>query len=73
MLFVSMEQDNISELRATTGLLFILQMLYECGEPRCNDAGRGNLKNSYRNLSQCHFVHHKFHMDWPGSEVGPPR
>jgi hypothetical protein len=22
---------------------------------------------------QCHFVHHKFHMDWPGTEIGPPR
>ena len=25
------------------------------------------------NLSQCHFVPHKFHMDWPGIELGPPR
>jgi len=28
-----------------------------------NDTDRGNLKYWERNLSQCHFAHHKSHMD----------
>jgi hypothetical protein len=32
-----------------------------------------NSKYSDKNLSQCHFVHHKSHMDWTGIESGPPR
>jgi hypothetical protein len=31
---------------------------------------QGKPKNSERNLSQCHFVHHKFHMDWARREAG---
>ena len=26
-----------------------------------------------QNLSQCHFVHHEAHMDWPGIEPVPPQ
>jgi hypothetical protein len=33
----------------------------------------GKLKYSKKILSQCHFVHHKSHMDRPGIEPGPPR
>jgi hypothetical protein len=33
---------------------------------------RGKPNNSKKNLSQCRFVRHKSHMDWPGHEPGPP-
>jgi hypothetical protein len=41
-------------------------------EHRWNEIDSGKLKYSGKNLSQCHFDHHKFHMDWPGIETGPP-
>jgi hypothetical protein len=40
---------------------------------RWNEIDRENPKCSRKNLSQCHFVHHKSHTDWPGIEPGPPR
>jgi hypothetical protein len=41
-------------------------------EHHWNEIDRGNPKYSGKNLSQCHFVHHKSHVDRPGIEPGPP-
>jgi hypothetical protein len=38
------------------------------GERRWNDIDRIKPKNSKKNLSQSHFVHHKSHVDLPGRE-----
>jgi hypothetical protein len=35
-----------------------------------NDIDRGKAKFYEKNLSWYHFVHYKFHMDWPGIEPG---
>jgi hypothetical protein len=45
------------------GQLFIPKVMYEYRELEWNDMDRGKLKNSEKNLSQCHFVYHKSCMD----------
>jgi hypothetical protein len=37
--------------------------LFHVMEHRWNEIDRGKPKYSGKNLSQCHFVHHKSHMD----------
>jgi hypothetical protein len=45
---------------------------YDCGH--CGDVtDRGKLKNWETDLSHCHLVHHKFHMNWIAIEAGPPQ
>jgi hypothetical protein len=34
-----------------------------------NDADDREPKILEKNLAQCHFVHHKAHMDWPGIDI----
>jgi hypothetical protein len=38
-----------------------------------NDSDSEKPQYSDKNLSQCHFVNHKSHMDWPGIEIRPPQ
>jgi hypothetical protein len=40
--------------------------IYEHGDPWWNYTDRRKVKIWQKNLSQCHFVHHKSHKDWPG-------
>jgi hypothetical protein len=39
-------------------------------EPYENVTARANPKYTQTNLSQCHFVHHKYHTYWTGNEAG---
>jgi hypothetical protein len=33
----------------------------------------GKMKYPEKNLCQCRFIHHKFHMDWPRIKPGAPQ
>jgi hypothetical protein len=37
-----------------------------------NDVYWREPKNSEKNVSQCHFIHHKSHKEWPASELEIP-
>jgi hypothetical protein len=39
-------------------------------EHQWNENDRGKEKYSGKNVSQCNFVNHKYHMDWIGIEHG---
>jgi hypothetical protein len=58
---------------ATSGPIVVPKMLYMSMEPRWNDIDKGKLKNSEKNLFQCHFVHHKSQMDSSGHYPGERR
>jgi hypothetical protein len=53
--------------------MIIIFVLFLVLEHRWNETDTGKTKNSGKNLSQCHFAHHKSHTDWPGIEPGRPR
>jgi hypothetical protein len=51
LLFMSMGWDCVSELRPPTGIFFIIQMIYQYGQPQWNDIDSENKKtpiNTYQ-------------------------
>jgi hypothetical protein len=46
---------------------------FQVMEDRWNEMDGENRSTRGKNLSQCHLVHHKSHMGYPGIETGPPR
>jgi hypothetical protein len=58
--------DTVSELRPPTGLLLTPLTWYVIMDLHGAMTLTGTPKHSEKNLSQCHFLRHKSHMDWPG-------
>jgi hypothetical protein len=58
---------------ATSGLLYQPLMMMMNVEQSMEWELEGETEVLGENLPQCHFVHHKFHMTWPGLETEPPR
>jgi hypothetical protein len=69
----SRREGETSLWTATTNRPFVHLGDDDYGPPRWNDIDRGKPKNSEIKLSQCHFDHHKSHMDWPGRKPRPLR
>jgi hypothetical protein len=57
----------------TNGTIVHPQVIYEYGEPWWDDIDGGKPKNSDKNLSQRHSVHHKSHIDQTRRKPGPPQ
>jgi hypothetical protein len=71
LLFISTEWHCLRFV-PPAGLPLNPQKTYEYAEPRWNDADRVKPKKSEKSLSQCHFIHQKYHLYWLGHEPGSP-
>ena len=58
-----------------TATTWLAEFMHPWPVEQClNDTdGKNDVLGEKKNLSQCHFVHQKSHMDWPGMEPKPPR
>jgi hypothetical protein len=63
--------DSVSELQHLADLLFIPDIWV--WEAKVEWYWQEKPKKSEKKQSRSHFVHHKSHMDLPGSEPAPPR
>jgi hypothetical protein len=68
---MSMGWDYVSELWPPVGLLFILQMIYEYGEPWWNDIGSVNPKSQKETCPSA--ILSTSHIYWLGHELRPPQ